>query len=105
MPATQRGYTLDEMKANTALKVDIDYYLAQQVHPVVSRLIECLEGTDAVRVAECLGKQLLETLICLNRIQACRVTSKSSVSALFPKSLAQAQIVLSKAIGKVKFLG
>jgi DNA polymerase alpha subunit A len=43
------------MKANSALKVDIDYYLAQQVHPVVTRLIECLEGTDAVRVAECLG--------------------------------------------------
>jgi DNA polymerase alpha subunit A len=46
---------MDEMKANPALKVDIDYYLAQQVHPVVTRLIECLEGTDAVRVAECLG--------------------------------------------------
>ncbi|CAB3373058.1 Hypothetical predicted protein [Cloeon dipterum] len=55
LPATQRGYHLDEIKANPALKVDIDYYLAQQVHPVVTRLIECLEGTDAVRVAECLG--------------------------------------------------
>jgi len=31
------------------------YYLAQQVHPVVSRLCDPLEGTDASRLALCLG--------------------------------------------------
>ncbi|KAI5077505.1 hypothetical protein GOP47_0007329 [Adiantum capillus-veneris] len=35
--------------------VDIDYYLSQQVHPVVSRLCAPIEGTDANRLAECLG--------------------------------------------------
>ncbi|EFP04455.1 hypothetical protein CRE_25701 [Caenorhabditis remanei] len=28
------------------------YYLAQQIHPVVSRLVEPIEETDAVRIAE-----------------------------------------------------
>ena len=37
------------------LKVDIQYYLAQQLHPVVSRLCDPLEGTDGSRIAQCLG--------------------------------------------------
>ena len=53
--ATQRAYSLDEMKTNSALKVDFQYYLAQQVHPVVSRLCDLLEGIDSVRIAEFLG--------------------------------------------------
>lgn len=57
MAATQRAYSLEEMKLpnNAHLKVDVQYYLAQQVHPVVSRLCELLEGMDAVRIAEFLG--------------------------------------------------
>lgn len=35
--------------------MDIQYYLAQQVHPVVSRLCDPLEGTDSARLAQCLG--------------------------------------------------
>lgn len=35
---------------------DTHYYLAQQIHPVVSRLCDPIEGTDAARLAECLGK-------------------------------------------------
>ena len=37
------------------LKVDTHYYLAQQLHPVVSRLCDPLEGTDSARIAQCLG--------------------------------------------------
>ena len=37
------------------MKVDCEYYLAQQLHPVVSRLIDPLEGTDSARIAQCLG--------------------------------------------------
>lgn len=53
--AMQRAYHIDEIKANDKLKVDTDYYLAQQVHPVVTRLIEPIEGTDSARIAMCLG--------------------------------------------------
>lgn len=51
----QRAYHLDELKTEEKLKVDTVYYLAQQIHPVVSRLCEPLEGTDASRIAACLG--------------------------------------------------
>jgi DNA polymerase alpha subunit A len=37
------------------LQVDTDWYLAQQVHPCVARLCEHLDGTDAGRLAACLG--------------------------------------------------
>jgi DNA polymerase alpha subunit A len=59
MAATQRAYTVDEIKNNTNLKPDVQYYLAQQVHPVVSRLCELLEGIDNVRIAEFLGNYSL----------------------------------------------
>ncbi|CAB97239.2 DNA polymerase [Caenorhabditis elegans] len=54
-PATQRAYHRTEMAENSALKIDLLYYLAQQIHPVVSRLVEPIEETDAVRIAENLG--------------------------------------------------
>jgi DNA polymerase alpha subunit A len=47
---------VDEPKTNEKLKVDVKYYLAQQIHPVVSRLCDPIEGTDAARIAECLGE-------------------------------------------------
>ncbi|XP_067613903.1 DNA polymerase alpha catalytic subunit [Eurosta solidaginis] len=53
--ATQRGYHLDEVKSSETLKVDTHYYLAHQLHPVVTRMVDVLEGTDASRVAESLG--------------------------------------------------
>ena len=37
------------------MQVDVDYYLKSQVHPVVSRMLEPIEGTDNAQVAECLG--------------------------------------------------
>ena len=45
----------DENKAKNHLKIDIHYYLAQQLHPVISRLCDPLEGTDSARIAQCLG--------------------------------------------------
>uniref|UniRef100_W8BG20 DNA polymerase n=1 Tax=Ceratitis capitata TaxID=7213 RepID=W8BG20_CERCA len=54
-PATQRGYHLDEVKSSETLKLDSQYYLAHQIHPVVTRMVDVLEGTDASRVAESLG--------------------------------------------------
>ena len=37
------------------LKVDLHYYLSQQVHPVISRLCTPIEETDGAKMAECLG--------------------------------------------------
>ncbi|XP_035899840.1 DNA polymerase alpha catalytic subunit [Anopheles stephensi] len=57
-PAMKRAYHIDEVRdpANAELlKVDFEYYLAQQIHPVVFRICEPLEGTDACRLALCLG--------------------------------------------------
>ncbi|CAL9114496.1 unnamed protein product [Musa textilis] len=35
--------------------IDINYYLSQQIHPVVSRLCASIQGTSPARLAECLG--------------------------------------------------
>ncbi|XP_018577548.1 DNA polymerase alpha catalytic subunit [Anoplophora glabripennis] len=54
-PATQRAYHVDELKNSETLKIDVQYYLAQQIHPVVTRICEPIEGTDLFHIAECLG--------------------------------------------------
>lgn len=65
LPAGQRAYHPDELRKQEHLKVDTKYYLAQQVHPVVSRLCNPIEGTDAAHIAECLGKFALIIPVCL----------------------------------------
>lgn len=46
----------DEVKSDDSRwMVDIDYYLAHQIHPVVSRLCAEIQGTSPERLAECLG--------------------------------------------------
>jgi len=56
LPATQRAYHPDlEAAKRPELTIDARYYLEHQVHPVVSRLCDPIEGTDAARIAECLG--------------------------------------------------
>lgn len=52
---SERAFHVDEVRANPALAVDGAWYLAQQIHPPVSRLCECVEGTDTARLATCLG--------------------------------------------------
>jgi len=46
-----------EVKVETTVKLEPDpmYYLAQQVHPVVSRICEPIPGLDGARIAEALG--------------------------------------------------
>ncbi|KAL6577045.1 hypothetical protein OROMI_011321 [Orobanche minor] len=52
----QRARYPDELtKGNVTWMIDIDYYLAQQIHPVVSRLCASIEGTSPARLADCLG--------------------------------------------------
>ncbi|XP_044469106.1 DNA polymerase alpha catalytic subunit [Mangifera indica] len=46
----------DELKRDDGKwMIDIDYYLSQQIHPVVSRLCSSIEGTSPERLADCLG--------------------------------------------------
>jgi DNA polymerase alpha subunit A len=62
-PAMKRAYHIDEITQSSGstdtekpeLMVDMKYYLEQQIHPVISRLIGPIEGTDSVRIAELLG--------------------------------------------------
>ncbi|CAK5056119.1 unnamed protein product [Meloidogyne enterolobii] len=54
-PPTQRGYHSSEILANDELSVDKNYYLAQQIHPVVMRLCEPIVEIDAYKIAEILG--------------------------------------------------
>jgi len=55
LPASQRAYHVDELQKNTNLKIDQHYYLSSQIHPVVSRLCDTIEGTDPALIASCLG--------------------------------------------------
>ncbi|CAO1439985.1 unnamed protein product [Diamesa tonsa] len=56
-PAPKRGYHIDELKANVdgKLKPDKIYYITQQIHPVITRLLEPISGIDAAIIAEKLG--------------------------------------------------
>ena len=63
--ATQRAYHVDEVKENQTLKVDFNYYLAHQLHPVVSRLCDPLDGTDSSRIAQSLGLDAGKSAVCL----------------------------------------
>lgn len=61
-PAPKRGYHIDEVKGAPVgedgvkkLKVDKLYYLSNQIHPVICRLLEPIEGIDSAVIAEKLG--------------------------------------------------
>ena len=51
----ERAFHPEEYNENPNLRVDLHYYLTQQLHPVISRLCAPIEGTDAARLADCLG--------------------------------------------------
>ncbi|XP_052105058.1 DNA polymerase alpha catalytic subunit-like [Mytilus californianus] len=55
LPASQRAYHPDELAKSETLKIDTKYYLSNQVHPVIARLCDPIDGTDAAHLAECLG--------------------------------------------------
>ncbi len=46
---------VDGDQQKTDLKIDVHYYLANQIHPVVSRLVAPIEGTSPAHIADCLG--------------------------------------------------
>ena len=60
LAATQRAYHPDEVLKSDTLRVDVNYYLAHQVHPVVARLCDPIDGTDSAHIAECLGTHMVQ---------------------------------------------
>uniref|UniRef100_A0A674EQ47 DNA polymerase n=1 Tax=Salmo trutta TaxID=8032 RepID=A0A674EQ47_SALTR len=55
LAASQRAYALEQLQKQVGLSLDTQYYLAQQVHPVVGRICEPIEGIDGVLIATWLG--------------------------------------------------
>ncbi|XP_058793658.1 DNA polymerase alpha catalytic subunit [Phymastichus coffea] len=53
--AHERAYHIEEFKKSNKLKVDVNYYLLNQIHPVIMRICEPIEGIDDVVLAQCLG--------------------------------------------------
>ena len=49
----ERAFHPEELQENPNLRVDLLF--DQQLHPVISRLCAPIEGTDAARLADCLG--------------------------------------------------
>uniref|UniRef100_A0A672SXJ7 DNA polymerase n=1 Tax=Sinocyclocheilus grahami TaxID=75366 RepID=A0A672SXJ7_SINGR len=56
LAASQRAYALEQLQKQPGLSLDTQYYLSQQVHPVVGRICEPIEGIDAVLIATWLGE-------------------------------------------------
>jgi DNA polymerase alpha subunit A len=55
LPAVQRALHPLELKESTDQVIDTGYYLQQQVHAVVTRLCEPIQGTDPAQIAHHLG--------------------------------------------------
>ncbi|KAI9850806.1 MAG: DNA-directed DNA polymerase alpha catalytic subunit pol1 [Thelocarpon superellum] len=54
--AAKRAYApQDVSKADSSLQPDVEWYLYKQIFPPVERLCANIAGTDAARLAECLG--------------------------------------------------
>ncbi|XP_033706019.1 DNA polymerase alpha catalytic subunit isoform X3 [Tursiops truncatus] len=51
----QRAYAPEQLQKQDNLSIDTQYYLAQQIHPVVARICEPIDGIDAVLIATWLG--------------------------------------------------
>ncbi|OWM66271.1 hypothetical protein CDL15_Pgr013488 [Punica granatum] len=71
----QRARHPDELKKDEGRwLVDIDYYLSQQILPVVSRLCASIQGTSPERIADCLG------------LDSSKYRSKSGESSVYDQS-------------------
>ncbi|XP_060038786.1 DNA polymerase alpha catalytic subunit isoform X2 [Erinaceus europaeus] len=55
LTANQRAYAPEQLQKQDSLSIDTQYYLAQQIHPVVARICEPIDGIDAVLIATWLG--------------------------------------------------
>ncbi|XP_075450380.1 DNA polymerase alpha catalytic subunit isoform X1 [Ascaphus truei] len=56
LSASQRAYAPEQLQKQENLSIDTQYYLSQQVHPVVARICEPIDGIDSALIAAWLGK-------------------------------------------------
>ncbi|KAK0171567.1 hypothetical protein PV328_005008 [Microctonus aethiopoides] len=80
--APERTYHIDEFKKRDDLKIDCNYYLLNQIFPVIYRICEPIETITDMFLAESLDlkdiyKPRAITLIDTNKIQQTSKTSKS----------------------------
>ena len=54
-PPAKRAYTPQDLKSDTALKPDVEWYIAKQIFPPVERLCANITGTSTAQLAENLG--------------------------------------------------
>ncbi|XP_029458947.1 DNA polymerase alpha catalytic subunit isoform X2 [Rhinatrema bivittatum] len=55
LSASQRAYAPEQLQKQDNLTVDTQYYLSQQVHPVVTRICDPIDGIDSALIATWLG--------------------------------------------------
>ncbi|XP_019380056.1 PREDICTED: DNA polymerase alpha catalytic subunit isoform X1 [Gavialis gangeticus] len=55
LSASQRAYAPEQLQKQENLTIDTQYYLSQQIHPVVARICEPIDGIDSVLIATWLG--------------------------------------------------
>lgn len=55
-PASLNAYHPDELASHDHLVLDHTYYLRHQLHAVVSRLCEPIDGLDSAQIASALGQ-------------------------------------------------
>ncbi|XP_031752563.1 DNA polymerase alpha catalytic subunit isoform X3 [Xenopus tropicalis] len=55
LSASQRAYAPEQLQKQENLSIDTQYYLSQQVHPVVARICEPIDGIDSALIAMWLG--------------------------------------------------
>uniref|UniRef100_A0A8D0G4W1 DNA polymerase n=1 Tax=Sphenodon punctatus TaxID=8508 RepID=A0A8D0G4W1_SPHPU len=55
LSASQRAYAPEQLQKHGNLTIDTQYYLSQQIHPVVARICEPIDGIDSVLIAAWLG--------------------------------------------------
>ncbi|XP_062982560.1 DNA polymerase alpha catalytic subunit [Elgaria multicarinata webbii] len=66
LSASQRAYAPEQLKKQANLAIDTHYYLSQQIHPVVARICEPIDGIDSVLIAVWLGLDPSQFKVCHN---------------------------------------
>lgn len=88
LPAAKRSYTLqDVVKKDSGLKPDIEFYLLKQIFPPIERLCAPIPGTDAVRLAECLGLDVRKYQINTSSTQNTQNTEIFPLESQIPDSV------------------
>lgn len=88
LPPAKRSYTLQDVaKSDSGLKPDVEYYLLKQIFPSIERLCAPIPGTDAVRLAECLGLDVKKYQINTTGTRGQQNNEISPLESLIPESL------------------